>query len=178
MNMNIWLTTAQSLLTTAEFAQMRDVPYHEAVGSLMYAALETHPDIAFTIQTTISCFLIKSGLIHWKAMKWIFRYLKGTMELWLTYGISKMDLTEAWPKIGMLFWGMPFWFTAVLFRGALNNKRLSLCWQLKLNMLLSPTAQKKPSGFVPSSSSFLTLFLTQQLCFWTISLPFSWVWDI
>jgi len=69
MNMNIWLTTAQSLLTTAEFAQMRDVPYHEAVGSLMYAALETHPDIAFTIQTTISCFLIKSGLIHWKAMK-------------------------------------------------------------------------------------------------------------
>jgi len=70
---------------------MHDVPYHEAVGSLMYAALGTHPDIAFAIQT-ISRFSTKPGSTHWEAVKQIFRYLKGMMDLWLTYGISKMDL--------------------------------------------------------------------------------------
>ena len=58
----------------------------------MYVALGTHPNIAFAIQT-ISCFSTKPGLTHWEAMKRIFRYLKGTIELWLTYGTSKVDLT-------------------------------------------------------------------------------------
>jgi len=71
---------------------MRNIPYHEAVRSLMYAALGTHPDIAFAVQT-VSCFSMKPGPTHWKAVKQIFRYLKGTKELWLTYGMSKMDLT-------------------------------------------------------------------------------------
>ena len=43
MDTNIRLTTAQSPSTTADFALMRDVPYCEAVGSLMYAALGTCP---------------------------------------------------------------------------------------------------------------------------------------
>jgi hypothetical protein len=51
MDTNIHLTTAQSPSTTAEFPQMRDIPYREAVGSLMYAALGTRPDIAFAVQT-------------------------------------------------------------------------------------------------------------------------------
>jgi len=92
MDTNIQLTTAQSLSTTVEFAQMRNVPYHEAVGLLMYMALGTRPDIAFAIQT-VSCFSMKPGLTHWEAVKRIFRYLKGTTELWLTYGTSKMGLT-------------------------------------------------------------------------------------
>jgi len=71
---------------------MRDVPYHEAVGSLMYAALGTRPDIAFAVQT-VSRFSTKPGSTPWEAVKRIFRYLKGTTDLWLTYGISKMDLT-------------------------------------------------------------------------------------
>ena len=92
MDTNIQLTTAQSPSTTTEFAQMRDVPYHEAVGLLMYAALGTRPDIAFAVQT-VSRFSTKPGPTHWEAVKRIFRYLKGTTELWLTYGTSKMDLT-------------------------------------------------------------------------------------
>ena len=92
MDVNIRLTTAQSPSTTAEIAQMRDVPYHEAVGSLMYAALGTCPDIAFAVQT-VSRFSMKPGPVHWEAVKRIFRYLKGTMELWLSYGMSRMDLT-------------------------------------------------------------------------------------
>jgi hypothetical protein len=92
MDTNIRLTTAQSPSTTSEFAQMRDVPYHEAVGSLMYAALGSRPDIAFAVQT-VSRFSKNPGPVHWEAVKRIFRYLKGSMEWWLTFGRSRMDLT-------------------------------------------------------------------------------------
>ena len=46
-----WLTSAQSPSTTEEFATMRNVPYHEAVGLLMYATLGTRPDICYAVQT-------------------------------------------------------------------------------------------------------------------------------
>ena len=70
---------------------MRNVPYREAVGLLMYAALGTRPDIAFAVQT-VSCFSIRPGIAHWEAVKKIFRYLKGTKNLWLTYGGGKKEV--------------------------------------------------------------------------------------
>src|ERR1700678_2002459 len=85
MDPNIRLTSAQSPSTTEEIGAMRNVPYHEAVGSLMYATLGTRPDICFAVQT-VSRFNSKPGLAHWEAVKRIFRYLKGTKELWLGYG--------------------------------------------------------------------------------------------
>jgi hypothetical protein len=51
METHIKLSTFQSPATTAEFAQMCDVPYHTAVRLLMYASLGTCPDISFAIQT-------------------------------------------------------------------------------------------------------------------------------
>jgi len=40
---HIRLSTSQSPSTAAEVAQMRDIHYHEAIGSLMYAVLGTRP---------------------------------------------------------------------------------------------------------------------------------------
>ena len=91
MDPNVRLTSAQSPSTTEELAAMRHVPYHEAVGSLMYATLGTRPDICFAVQT-VSRFNSKPGLTHWEAVKHIFRYLKGTRELWLAYGGAKREL--------------------------------------------------------------------------------------
>lgn len=92
MDTNIRLIMVQSPLTTTKFAQMHDVPYHKAVRLLIYAALRTHPNIAFAIQT-VSHFSMKPGPVHWEAIKRIFHYLKGTMELWLSYRMLRMDLT-------------------------------------------------------------------------------------
>ena len=58
----------------------------------MYAAIATWPDIAFHV-TLLSCFSVNPGPAHWDAVKRIFKYLKGTRELRLTYGPSgNLDL--------------------------------------------------------------------------------------
>ena len=68
MNMSICLTTAHCPSTTTDLALMRDIPYREAIGSLMYATLGMQPDIAFAIQT-ISHFSTKPRPAHWEAVK-------------------------------------------------------------------------------------------------------------
>ena len=85
MDPNMRLTSAQCPTATDDIAKMRDVPFHEAIGSLMYASLGTRPDITFAVQT-LSCFAKNPGVPHWEAVKRVFRYLKGTRELWLSYG--------------------------------------------------------------------------------------------
>ena len=92
METNMRLTSAQSPSTTEEFARMRNVPYHEAVGSLMYASLGTRPDITYAVQS-VSRFSKNPGVAHWDAVKRIFRYLKGTKDLWLSYGGKGKELT-------------------------------------------------------------------------------------
>ena len=91
MDPNIRLTSAQSPTATDDIAKMRDIPYHEAIGSLMYASLGTRPDISFAVQT-LSRFAVNPGLAHWEAVKRVFRYLKGTRELWLSYGGVKKEM--------------------------------------------------------------------------------------
>ena len=70
---------------------MRNIPYCKAVGALNWAALATHPDIAFAV-ATVARFATNPGPAHWEAVKWIFRYLSGTCDLWLTYGEASTPL--------------------------------------------------------------------------------------
>jgi transposase InsO family protein len=86
MDVQVRYTSAQSPQTTEQIAEMRDVPYREAVGSLMYLALATRPDIAFAV-AVLSRFNANPGRAHWDAVKRVLRYLKGSSELWLTYGV-------------------------------------------------------------------------------------------
>ena len=88
MDVNIRLTSEQSPKTSAEIAAMRDIPYHEAIGSAMYATIATRPDTAYPVQT-VSRFSTNPGVSHWNAVKKLYQYYKGTMDLWLTYGGSK-----------------------------------------------------------------------------------------
>jgi transposase InsO family protein len=59
--------------------------YATAIGSLMYAAIGTRPDIAFAVQN-LSQFTSNPGPEHWQAVKRVFRYLSGTRSHQLTYG--------------------------------------------------------------------------------------------
>jgi hypothetical protein len=74
-----------------DLAHMCKVPYHEAIGSLMYVAVTTHPDISFIV-STLSQFLDNLGEVHWEAVKCIFCYLKGTCDHMLTYRMERQEL--------------------------------------------------------------------------------------
>jgi hypothetical protein len=67
-----------------EKENMRDVPYMSAVGSLLYAALGTRPDIAHAVNVA-SKFMSNPGQSHWLAVKRIMRYIKGTINQSLTF---------------------------------------------------------------------------------------------
>jgi hypothetical protein len=92
MQPGLLLSFSQTPKTTIEWARMRDTPYREAVGSLMYAALGTRPDIAFAVQS-VSRYSTKFGPAHWNAVKRVFQYLKGTNHLWLSFGHADGWLT-------------------------------------------------------------------------------------
>lgn len=74
-----------------EAAHMKKTPYREAIGSLMYAAVATRPDITFAVNT-LSQFLNNPGELHWQAVKRVFRYLAGTKTFTLTYGNERHAL--------------------------------------------------------------------------------------
>jgi hypothetical protein len=85
------LSLAQSPSTARHFEDMRNVPYREAIGSLMYAAQGTRPDISFAV-SFLSQFMQNPGRPHWEAVKRIFRYLKGTKNVCLVIGGSQKGL--------------------------------------------------------------------------------------
>ena len=60
-------------------------PYSSAVGSLMYAMVCTSLDISHVVGV-VSRFLANLGKAHWEAVKWIFRYLRGTSKVCLSFG--------------------------------------------------------------------------------------------
>ena len=81
------------LLKASEECELVDqVLYQSAVGSLLYLATRTRPDIAFGINS-VARFCSKPTKQHWMAVKRIFRYLRGSTHLGLLY--SKGDETAA-----------------------------------------------------------------------------------
>ena len=85
MEPNMKLSSSQSPTTSADFTTMQHIPYHEAVGLLMYATLGTCPDISYAM-TNVSRFSSNPSMPHWDAVCHIYRYLLSTKDLRMTYG--------------------------------------------------------------------------------------------
>ena len=77
--------------TEKERGEMSVIPYSSAIGSLMYAMVCIRPYISHTVGVVIR-FLANPGKAHWEAVKWIFRYLRGTSKVCLIFGESKPSL--------------------------------------------------------------------------------------
>ena len=58
--------------------------YSQIIGSLMYLASATRPDISFAV-SKLSRFVSKPGDVHWKALERVLRYLKGTVNYGIPY---------------------------------------------------------------------------------------------
>ena len=85
MDPGLILTKSMGSSTPEEQAEMRRRPYLPAIGSLMYMSTMTRPDISYAVGV-LARFNSNPGLAHWKAVKHLFRYIKGTLDYKLTYG--------------------------------------------------------------------------------------------
>jgi len=84
MEENQRLSTKMSPDTPEQRSGMKAYPYRELIGKLLYLAIATRPDIAYTIG--VLCRFVKNpGMAHWLAAKRVLRYLKGTVNTKLVY---------------------------------------------------------------------------------------------
>ncbi|GFW74966.1 retrovirus-related Pol polyprotein from transposon TNT 1-94 [Trichonephila clavipes] len=82
---NVSTPIEKGAITTDDSVSLSaDVPYCEAMGSLMFLALVTRPDIAYAVGV-LSQVLDKPQQIHWTMVKRIPRYLNGTKKCGIMY---------------------------------------------------------------------------------------------
>ncbi|MBW0537361.1 hypothetical protein O181_077076, partial [Austropuccinia psidii MF-1] len=70
----------------AEFKAL-GINYRSAIGSINYLSTATQPDLSFAV-SSLSQFLERPGIQHWKAFLHVLRYLRGTDDLGLVYSRS------------------------------------------------------------------------------------------
>ncbi|KAL0427907.1 UNVERIFIED_CONTAM: Retrovirus-related Pol polyprotein from transposon TNT 1-94 [Sesamum latifolium] len=58
----------QSPNSETEKERMKNIPYSNAIGSVMYLMVSTRPDIAYTV-SCLSRFMSNAGMPHWEALK-------------------------------------------------------------------------------------------------------------
>ena len=68
---------------------MEQVPYRQAVGTLLWPSLRTHPDISYSV-SQVAKYKENPGKEYWKVVKKIIRFLKESSKRGLElYGIKK-----------------------------------------------------------------------------------------
>ena len=70
--------------TFEEIQLISKIPYALTIRSLMYAMLCNRPDIALSV-SVMSKYQSNSGEEHWISIKYIFRYLKRTNNIFLIF---------------------------------------------------------------------------------------------
>ncbi len=70
-----------------EDVRINQQEYQQVIGSLMYAAIHTRPDIAFALNR-LSQYLSDPAEHHGHALKKLLRYIRSTIDLGITYGTS------------------------------------------------------------------------------------------
>lgn len=77
----------QKLSKSSNIDEKLTTIYQSAVGSLLYAAKGTRPDIAYVV-SLLCQYCSSASNMHWVAAKRVMRYLQGTAKIKLTYSRS------------------------------------------------------------------------------------------
>ena len=76
-----------------QMLKMQEVPYSEAVGSVLWPAVVSLPDVVFAVGV-FSQFIQNPGPAHWEGLKRVINYLGSTKNLWLTFGGKREDMIK------------------------------------------------------------------------------------
>jgi hypothetical protein len=96
------LSNKMSPTMPEEIEAMKNVPYREAVGKLLYLSIATRPDIAYAV-SVLCRFTDNPGRAHWDAIKRVLRYLKHTQHYKLVYsptGSNELFITHSDADLG------------------------------------------------------------------------------
>ena len=85
------LLEAQTLTIDDEKALMSEMLYALATSSLIYVIVCTRLDFAQAVRV-VSRYMSNPGKEHWRVVKWILRYLKGSSDMTLCYGSTGVQL--------------------------------------------------------------------------------------
>jgi hypothetical protein len=88
---NMKMSKDQCTISEKEKDCMKNMPYHQAIDSLVWAAVTIRPDIVFAV-SLFSQFMENPREVHWEAIKRVLRYLKGTKNNKLIIGKIKNGL--------------------------------------------------------------------------------------
>jgi len=66
-------------------------PFSKLIGSLMYLAVTTRPDIAYAVGA-LARYMSCPTMTHWQAAKGVLRYIAGTANVGITFGSSDLTL--------------------------------------------------------------------------------------
>ncbi|KAJ8576495.1 hypothetical protein ON010_g2714 [Phytophthora cinnamomi] len=91
MEHKLRLSVSQCPQSDDEKDVMKKVPYRQAIGSLMYLAIGTRPDIAAAVGA-VSSYNENPGEAHWVAVMRIFRYLRKTLHYGIWYRGGNISL--------------------------------------------------------------------------------------
>ena len=81
---NLKLSKEMCPKTDEEKAFMADISYRTIIGMLLYLMVSSRPDIAYAV-CTCARYMDCPGKEHWNAVCGILKYLKGTIDLRITY---------------------------------------------------------------------------------------------
>ena len=71
-------------VTDSEYAEVKDYPYKNLLGALLWIARCSRPDISSSVGI-LSKYCMKYSLREWNALVGILKYLKGTINLCIRY---------------------------------------------------------------------------------------------
>ena len=71
-------------ISNEEETEMANVPYREALGAIMWLQVATRPDLSYAVNI-LSRFAHNPGKEHWKMLKHVLSYIKGTLNYGLMY---------------------------------------------------------------------------------------------
>ncbi len=72
---------------------MSKIPYESIVGSLMYLMIYTRPNIAHAVGK-INKYMTNPCKVHWEDVKWILRYIKGTIDFGILFDSRATNSTH------------------------------------------------------------------------------------
>ncbi len=71
-------------ISTEELEYMKNVPYRECIGKLIYLSSACRPDISYAVSMLASV-MQNPSKYHWSLVKYLLQYLKGTKHRGITY---------------------------------------------------------------------------------------------